>query len=202
MAEGVVRERGPVVDSVTKKAAPTQQQPDIWTQAQQQYPIIQSLGLQYKMNPQPNRGFLEFWPGQEIGTPDRPRPKEFPIGTAGLEVYDPTTRPIDILGDIVSHHLIDNDPVIKNYYSSFEKSLTPQQQARLTQQYLYAKNDPHEPERRPYPEWYRMSGLPAYFRGYAFNQWDRPEEMYTLQQMQQFDQMMNYLKQPLKKKAK
>ena len=91
-----------LLDSV--KAAPTQQQPDIWTQAQQ-YPIIQSLGL-YKMNPQPNRGIFEFWPGQEIGTPDRPRPKEFPIGTAGLEVYDLQLGRSIFSGDIVAITLL------------------------------------------------------------------------------------------------
>lgn len=199
MAEGVVRSgsKGQVAGATSKTAPP---QSDLWAQAQQQYPILSTLGMQFKMNPQPNRGFLEFWPGHETGTPEAPRPQEFPMGTAGLEVYDPNTRPIDILGDVTSHHLMNADPVIKNYYSAFEQSLTPQQQARLTQQYLYAKRN--HGETRPYPEWYQMSGLPAYFRGYAFNQWDRPEELYTQPQMQQFDQMMNYLKQPPKKAVK
>ena len=197
MAEGVVRSKSPAAGSATKTTPPPT---DVWTQAQQQYPILSSLGLQFKMNPQPNRGFLEFWPGDEVGTPEYPRPQEFKPGIPGLEIYDTNTRPIDILGDVTSHHLINTDPTIKNYYSAFEKSLTPQQQSNLTQQYLYAKQ--HHNETRPYPQWYQMSGLPAYFRGDAFNQWDRPEQMYTPQQMQQFDQMMQYLKQPPNKQAK
>lgn len=172
---------------------------DVFDEAKRQYPILGSLGLAYKNNPGGGQGYLEFWPGEETGTPERPRPKEFPMGQAGVEVFNQSTRPIDIMGDVASHHLINQDPYVKQHYQQFEQSLTPQQQGRLTKQYLYAKAN--EGEQRPYQQWYRMSGLPAYFRGYAFQQWDRPEEMYTPQQMQRFDKMMEYLRGPAEGQA-
>lgn len=167
----------------------------LFDEAVRQYPIIGKQGLAYKYSPGGGPGVLEFWPGEETGTPEYQRPKEFPMGQAGVEVFNPKTRPIDILGDVASHHLINTDPVIKQHYEQFQQSLTPQQQARLTQQYLYAKKN--DGEKRPYPVWAERSGLPAYFRGYAFQQWDRPEELYTPAQMQQFDKMMQYLRAPV-----
>jgi len=84
----------------------------LWNQAQQEYPILKGLGLAYKYNPGGGTGFLESWPADEVGTPERPRPPEFPIGQQGLEVYDPKTRPIDMIGDATSHFMIDSDPTI------------------------------------------------------------------------------------------
>jgi hypothetical protein len=71
MAEGVVRSgsKGQVAGATSKTAPP---QSDLWAQAQQQYPILSTLGLQFKMNPQSNQKFLEFWPEREPGTPAKP----------------------------------------------------------------------------------------------------------------------------------
>ena len=165
-------------------------------QAQQQYPILQGLGLGYKYNPGGGKGFLEFWPGDESGTPEYPRPKEFAPGQSGLEVYDPKTRPIDIMGDVASHYLVQTDPQMKAYYKQFQKSLTPDQLGRLQQQYQYARQN--EGETRPYEQWHEHSGIPGYFRGYAFQQWDRPEELYTPKQLKMFDEINAYLKKPRK----
>jgi hypothetical protein len=160
--------------------------------AKQEYPVLQGLGLNYKYSPGAQRGYLEFWPPQETGTPEWPRPKEFPQGGLGLEVYDPNTRPIDIMGDVASHHLVYNDPKMKSYYSSFEESLTPIQKKRLQAQYEWAQQN--ESEQRPYEDWYQATGLPGYFRGYAFQQWPDAKSAYTPAQLKMFDEMMNYLR--------
>lgn len=173
--------------------APSQEGFGLMQQAQAQYPILQGLGLQYKYNPGGGQGFLEFWPGDEPGTPTSPRPKEFKPGQLGLEVFDPKTRPIDILGDVVSHHLINTDPIVKDYYEQFKSSMTPEQQYRLRDQYQYAQK--YEQERRPFAQWKERSGLPGYFRGYAFQQWENAEELYTPDQIKLFDAMTTYLKQ-------
>ena len=162
--------------------------------AKMQYPILNNVDLNYKFNPKPNAGFLEFWPSDEPGSPERPRPQDFPMGKMGLEVYDPKTRPIDILGDVVSHHLIESDPTVSKYYNEFKAALTPDQKARLKEQYKHAQVE--EGEKRPYEQWLERTGLPGYFRGYAFQQWDNPQEMYPPEQLKAFDEMMAYLRKP------
>jgi hypothetical protein len=173
-------------------ATPESQGLGIMETAQKEYPILQGLDLGYKYNPGGGKGFLEFWPSNEMGTPDAPRPKEFKPGQLGLEVYDPKTRPIDILGDVASHHLVQTDPTMKAFYDQFAQSLTPEQMATLKQQYQYAKQN--EGETRPYEQWHEKTGLPAYFRGYAFDQWPDSQSMYTPAQLKMFDRMMTHLK--------
>lgn len=166
--------------------------PGLFEQAKKEYPILNNMGLNYKYNPGGGRGMLEFWPGDETGTSDYPRPKEFPLGSVGLEVYDPKTRPIDLLGDVVSHHMIHNDPRIGAYYTQFQESLTDEQRMRLQRQYQWAQQN--EDEQRPYQDWETHSGLPAYFRGYPFQQWEDAAGFYTPDQLAMFDEMMAYLK--------
>lgn len=164
----------------------------IISQAKDQFPILKQYPIQYSRSNQPEKGFLEFWPPGEIGSSDHPRPKDIPQGAVGVEVLNEQTRPIDILGDVVSHHLVNVDPTFKKYYQSFEQSLTTDQRSRLNEQYIHAKVN--EGETRPYDEWYKSTGLPAYFRGYAFQQWDNPEALYTPEQLRMFDDMLTHLK--------
>lgn len=168
-------------------------------QAQAEYPILRGLGLGYKYNPGGGSGYLEFWPGDESGTPERPRPSEFPLGKAGVEVYDPTTRPIDIMGDVASHHLIYQDSTVAQTYQQFEQSLTAKQKQQLQKQYQHAQE--HEGEQRPYDAWYQHSGLPGYFRGYAFQQWPNANELYTKDQLKLFDDLMQYLRSAPKQRT-
>lgn len=161
-------------------------------QAQSQYPILKGLGLNYKYSPGAQPYMLESWPANETGSSSYPRPKEFPMNSFGVEVYDPKTRPIDILGDVVSHHLINTHPVVQQYYNDFKQSLTGDQKARLQSQYQWAQKN--EGEKRPYKEWAESSGIPAYFRGYPFQQWENASSMYTPDQMDALDEMMKGLR--------
>lgn len=135
---------------------------------------------------------LEFWPPNEPGDDKYPRPSMFPLDQPGVEVRNPNTRPMDIAGDIVSHHLAQSDPQFKAIYDQFEQSLTPRQRTTLKQQYGYAQQN--EGETRPYDQWYGASGLPAYFRGYTFQQWPDSQDMYTGDQRKLLDQVIPLLK--------
>jgi hypothetical protein len=165
---------------------------EMWDNLMQQYPALANQDVSFKNSFGRGPGYLEFWPPGETGDPQLQRPTDFPINKPGVEVFDPKTRPIDVLGDVVSHHMVNIDPNIKSTYNTFVSSLTPDQHQRLQEQYSYAQKN--QGEQRPFDMWKQSSGMPAYFRGYAFDQWPHPEEMYTPQQRGMFDSMMSYLR--------
>jgi hypothetical protein len=164
-------------------------------QAQQQYPVLQGQNYGYVENfGGKGGGFLEHWAAGEGGAPDTPRPSQLPLDQMGLEIRNPKTRPIDVLGDIVSHNLVNTDPTIKTAYQNFQQSLTPAQHKLLAEQYQHSRR--HEKEKRSFEDWKNTSGMPSLFRGYAFQQWPQKfnDRTYTPQQKQMFDQMMQYLR--------
>lgn len=178
-------------------------QPNLLQQAQEQYPILKSQDYGYVEKFRPGGGFLEHWDPGEPGAPatpdaplDGPRPPELPLDKHGLEIRDPNTRPIDVLGDIASHHLVNSDPTVKGAYQALQNSMTPQQQQLLQEQYQYAQKN--EGETRPFEDWKSASGMPAFFRGYPFQQWPKEfnDQVYTPEQRQKLDNMMDYLKAP------
>jgi hypothetical protein len=134
---------------------------------------------------------LETWPAGEEGTPDYARPEDLPLDQTGIEVNSSQVQPKDIVGDLASHDMAQNDPNMTGYYREFERSLTPEQHARLRDQYQWAQQN--EGEQRPYEDWYQASGLPAYFRGGAFKQWDNPDQYYTPEQTHEQGRMLQYL---------
>jgi len=184
----------PVEDQDIMNLVSQERDPMLLEAARKEYPILNQYDIGYKYSPKQDSGYLEFFPADEPGSPERPRPKEFPMGKIGVEVYDPKTRPIDMLGDITSHYLIYEDPQVKQYYDQFQNSLNIGQYDRLRNQYQFAQQN--YGEQRPYEQWYESTGLPGYFRGYAFQQWpeDFNETAYTPEQRAMFDKMMEYLK--------
>lgn len=174
--------------------------PNLLEQARSQYPILKKYDYGYTENFRPNAGFLEHWDPGDVGVaPSSPqsldalRPQELPLGKPGLEIRDPNTRPIDILGDIVSHHLVNTDPVVKGAYQKLQDSMTPEQQGVLQDQYKYAQDN--EGETRPFEDWKNAAGMPGFFRGYAFQQWPKEfnDKVYTPQQKSDLDGLMGYL---------
>lgn len=167
--------------------------PSLMDQAKQQYPILQGMDMGYTFTPRSDSGFMEYWPANEPGAANRPRPQALPMEKPGLEVYRSDARPIDVLGDVVSHQLVDTDPVVKNNYQDFMASMNPEQYQTLRDQYDYARKN--NGEQRSYDQWAEVSGIPAYFRGYAFQQWpqEATDKMYTQGQRNGFDSLMNYL---------
>lgn len=166
--------------------------PNLMEQASSQYPILNNYDIKYKENFGRGQGYLESWPPDEEGSPELTRPPEFAPKDFGVEVYDRTTRPIDILGDVVSHHLVNVDPTLKNTYQNFTSSIQPWQENILKDQYLHAQEK--YGEARPYSDWKETAGLPAYFRGLPFEQWDNSESLYTPDQIKNLNDMMTYLK--------
>lgn len=173
---------------------PGAQQPSLMDQARQQYPVLNNYDIGYKNNIGGGPGYMESYVPGEEGTPENPRPKEFPLTQFGVENYRADSTPSDVMADITSHHLINVDPTVKQAYRDFTGSLEPWQHDILQNQYQYAQKN--EGETRPYEAWRDASGLPGYFRGYAFQQWpaDFNKRAYTPAQTQKLDQMMKYLK--------
>jgi hypothetical protein len=165
----------------------------IFDRAKKDYPYLADKDIAYKYSPSKGRGFLEFYPPGETGSPEYPRPKELPVGKVGIEVFDPKTRPLDILADYVSHYGVEKDPYLAERYKKFSESMDDRQRRILKEQYRYYQQHPKYKEQRPYEEWEKMSGMPGYFRGYTFNQWEKPKEMYTPQQIQLLDEVRKYL---------
>lgn len=156
----------------------------------QEYPgLLGPLGnLAVKQSPSDGSGrLLEYYPSGERDSFDPTRP--------ALETFGDKVKPSDVAGDLASHYLRTTDPNIQNYYRNFEASMTPEQWRNIGEQYEWAKKN--EGEKREFGAWFENTGLPAYFRGYAFGQWPDPSHWYTPGQMQQFDQMNQYLKTPL-----
>ena len=120
---------------------------------------------------------LEFY---QQGEPDSPNPKahvlQAPVGAPAS----------DIAGEIVSHDLVNGvDPALTENYREFWRGLTPDQQGTLSDQYDWYRQN--EGETRPFEQWLKYTGLPAYYRGYLFDQWDNPSALYTDGQMAMFD---------------
>jgi hypothetical protein len=164
----------------------------VFDQAVSQYPIIAKHGIKGKMSLDARDGFLEFWPPGESGPPDYPRPAEFG-DSPGVEIYKGETTPLDVLGDVTSHWLVNNDPIVSKYYDDFKGSLSPEQRDRLREQYSHSQQN--FGEERSYEDWEKMSGMPSYFRGYPFKQWpdDVNQSAYSEEQRLNLDAMMQYL---------
>jgi hypothetical protein len=157
----------------------------MFDKAQKEYPYLQGKDISFAYTPTPNETRqLEFYPPEETQ-----RPAYIPSGRPGIEVFNPNVKPIDILGDYVSHYAVQNDPRLKEMYGQFQQSIDP---ATMQQRYQYHQQN--FGEQRPYEQWLQQTGLPEYFRGYTFNQWgDNAAQMYTPQQLNILNQIRNYL---------
>ena len=165
----------------------------LFERAKKEYPYLSDKDIAYKYSPQKGRGFLEFYSPEETGSPEYPRPKELPMGKVGLEVFHPKTKTMDVLADYVSHHAVENDPYLAQRYQQFSGSMTPDQKQRLQEQYQYYQKHPDYKEQRPYADWEKSTGMPGYFRGYTFNQWENPKELYTPEQINVLDEVRQHL---------
>lgn len=170
--------------------------------AEQQYPYLQDKDLRVAYNPDRKQGMLEFYPPQEVGSEQYPRPEQFPIDKFGVDIRSPMTRPIDVLGDYVSHYGIYTDPVLMASYKEIEKSLTGEQKDFLKRQYEDYKRGYFldeggnkvslgEKEKGTFEEWLDRSGLPGFYRGNIFNQWE--DKYYTPRQLELFKKAKQYL---------
>lgn len=154
-----------------------------------QYPYLAGKPVDFLYTPNPNADvYLETYGRTETGPPDAPRPKELPLGRYGIQVFKPNTRPIDILGDYVSHGGVNDDPVLAKLYADF-KSATPD--AVMKERY---KEHQSFGEKRPYSKWLEMTGYPELFRGYTFDQFGPDSaRMYSPAQLKVLNQVKQYV---------
>lgn len=145
-----------------------------------QFPALKRYADRYDVV---NGDGLEYYPAGEQWSPNpKRRVLQLPRGA----------RPDDIAGEIVSHDLVNGvDPVLTGAYDAFQRSMTPAQMHMLGEQYAYAQA--HEGETRPYEQWRKTSGQPAFFRGDLFHQWSAPQEIYTPDQLALFAKTRRYL---------
>lgn len=172
-------------------------QKNLWQQAQEMYPRLKQHDILYKESfDKTNHGYLEHWNDTEPGTEQAPRPKEFPLGKAGLEVYRRDTKPSDAAADFVSHNLVNTDPNLKELYGQFKETLKTFESKKLLRE-QYAHAIANEGEDRPYKNWAEQTGIPGYFRGYTFNQWPKEfnDKVYTKEQKNILDKVNRYLKE-------
>jgi hypothetical protein len=187
----------PVVMAESPAPNPGQQ---LWQDALSQYPILAKQNIAYSYQPPDIKnppGKLEFYDPTE----DQ-RPKDIPKGRQGIAVFNPNTKPSDLLADWVSHYGRKNDPTISRHYSMFVKSMTPKQKQKLQEQYQYAQKDRIDEkgnvipgEKRPFKQWAEVSGIPAWYRGHLFNQWPKEfvQNMFEPAQIQMLNKIRPYL---------
>jgi hypothetical protein len=164
---------------------------DLLSKAEKEFPYLKGKNINVVVNPESKiGGKLEFYDEKETGTGDTPRPKGLPLGQVGVEIRDINIRPIDVLGDYVSHYAVYNDPKLKPLYDEFIKTI-PEQQQR--DRYKYAVENFGED--RPYEVWKEMSGDPGMLRGYVFDQFPKDEldKIYSPEQIKLLDKIKEYL---------
>ena len=96
---------------------------DSYAVAKEMYPILDSY--KYKIVNTPDKDspyYLEHFEPGEVGSPTRPRPKEIAIDEYGLQIFK-DVRPEDIAGDVISHHLVNEDKYLSNKYKKFKESI-------------------------------------------------------------------------------
>lgn len=166
--------------------------------ARKQYPILDGLPINAVTTPlQNDNRMLEFWGPGEPGDSQYQRPKGLPLGNIGVQVISPDTKPSDVAADVVSHYLVNTDPTLRKEYQQFSQSFsTPSEQRRLHEDYRWDQQ--HSGENRPFDQWAAQTRIPAYLRGYVFQQWPQNsyDKMYTPAQIK----LMDAIKATLKRK--
>lgn len=134
-----------------------------YSEAAKTYPFLRNHDMAYMATPRANEGFAETWPAGETGTPDRPRPNQFPIERPGIQVFKPKQfSSNDIAGEAL--HI---DPVVARVQQKLAPTLSQDQWAELRQQPDYEMGDGDTKQRE-------NSAIAAAVRGYAVKQW--PQE--------------------------
>ena len=175
------------------------QDKNLLEQAIEEYPVLKGHKFGYSENP--SIPYMESWPVGEEGEGSWKRPKNIPIDTFGVEVpanwaTTKGTKSKDIAADIAFHYLDTVDPVLKKTKQDFIASMTPNQKQILQEQYQHAVKNSNE--KRPFELWSEMSGIPAWLRGYMFEQWPEnfTSQVYTPEQRQMFDNALKYMREP------
>ena len=162
---------------------------DPYAVAKKTYPILEDYPYKIVNTPDKNSPFfLEHFPPGEPGSLERPRPKNISINEYGLQIFK-DVRPEDIAGDIISHHLVNEDKYLSEEYQKFKNS-TPIE--TMESMYEYDKNN--FGEERDFNSWLERTGYPQLLRGYVFNQFNE-EEIDKTYNSEQKEILENIIKQ-------
>lgn len=192
--EGADLTSTPVSPDLIKPIKDTPELSGLLDKAKEEYPYLKDKEFDYVENftDDKDAGYLEFWQPGDPGDPEGKfvRPEGISMDKVGIEVRRKDTRPIDILGDYVSHYGVDNDKELNRLYTEFDKA-TPDEMLRTK----YKDEQERYGEKRSYEEWKKMSGLPGLFRGYTFNQYPKSEinNIYNQEQLRILDQVRDYV---------
>jgi hypothetical protein len=162
---------------------------DAIKQAQSDYPYLANSGLVATYSGKGGgKRKLEYWPRGEPGNARTPRPSSIPIDKAGVEIFDRDVSPKDILADYVSHEAVTSDPRLRQLYSEFQATVPD---ATMRERYEYHRKNLGED--RDYETWRERTGMPEYFRGYTFDQWQDAKRFYSPEQLRKLDEIRSYI---------
>ena len=163
---------------------------DSYAVAKEMYPILKDYEYKIVNTPNENSPYrLEHFPPGEEGSATMPRPKDISIDEYGLQIFK-DVRPEDIAGDIISHHLVNEDEYLSKEYQKFKSSVPSE---TMMSRYEYHKNNLGE--ERDFDSWSERTGYPELFRGYVFNQFDEEtiNNLYSSEQKIILNDIKNYI---------
>jgi len=163
---------------------------DPYAVAKKMYPILKDYKYKIVNTPDKNSPYsLEHFPPGEEGSATMPRPKDISINEYGLQIFK-DVRPEDIAGDIISHHLVNEDKYLSKEYQKFKNSVSSE---TMMSRYEYHKNNLGE--ERDFNSWSERTGYPELFRGYVFNQFSKEEidNIYNPKQKEILKNIKNYV---------
>ena len=163
---------------------------DPYAVAKEMYPILKDYKYKIVNTPNKNSPYsLEHFPPGEKGSATMPRPKDISINEYGLQIFK-DVRPEDIAGDIISHHLVNEDKYLSKEYQKFKNSVPSE---TMMSRYEYHKNNLGE--KRNFNSWSERTGYPELFRGYVFNQFNKEEidNIYNPKQKEILKNIKNYV---------
>ena len=163
---------------------------DPYAVAKKMYPILRDYPYKIVNTPDEDSPFfLEHFSPGETGSLEMPRPKNISINEYGLQIFK-DVRPEDIAGDIISHHLVNEDEYLSEEYQKFKNSTPIETMESI---YEYEKNN--FGEERDFNSWLERTGYPQLLRGYVFNQFneEKIDKTYNSEQKEILENIKNYV---------
>jgi hypothetical protein len=155
--------------------------------AVKQYPFIDQYNPLISVGS--GEGYAETWPADEAGDASYPRPKEFPMGRVGVQVF----KPEKFTASDLAAEFLHVDPKANAARDALRKSMTPEQLQRLKRE----SADYSESIRMGQPEDRAVqNAIDSALRGYTTDQWPKEanEKMgYSAKQRQILDGLKRYM---------
>jgi hypothetical protein len=159
--KGLLNYKSPVVGLLSRDFS----EPDVLAFAREKYPFINQYDPRVKISPRPNSPYYAetFKPGEE-GSPEAPRPSEFPLSSLGVEIYKPGNA---FTSDDYAAEFLHGDGRANQARSDIMKTLTRRQTGILKDQPDYADDGGLSEQKR------MENATDALLRGYTVGQWPK-----------------------------